>query len=131
MPAIVERVPDEPIITITFVDEIGSRSDVHQTLHEIGRYMEEINAPLYLLYDTRTLKITFGGMVASLAEFTTEGLKILPDLPVRTVVIGTNELVRLASKAAGQDQYGGHKVVMVETMEEALAHIRAELAGGQ
>jgi hypothetical protein len=46
---------------------------------------------------------------------------------LRIAAVSRSELIKLAARSASQQQYGGWKVMIFDTYEEALAHARKDL----
>ena len=130
MPINVECLPDEPIIIASFVEPIDYREEspwMFQRFVEIRDTDLEGYSRYYTIIDTNGVKVGFSDMVFIMGESRIARQQRREDRPVTLVLVGSGGLMELASKAAGQRQYGSYSMRLFTSLEDALESIRAEL----
>lgn len=84
--------------------------------------------PVYLIIDLSHVKSTLGNIMEGLAGALLPHDDLNTDqvfaARTRLIMIGSSGLIKVAVRAAGQDQYGRHRMEFFETLDEALEHIR-------
>ena len=127
----VEQLQGLPFPTI-----LAQMSEPFDTARETPDSVNESNAllaglegdPVYLIIDLSQVKTTLGNIMQGLAGalLPHDGLHTEHVFASRTrmLMVGSSGLVKMAVKAAGQDQYGNHRMEFFETLDAALEHIR-------
>ena len=121
---------------LPFPTVLCSMSEPFDTAKETPDSVNESNVILagiegdvvYLIIDLSQVNTTLGNLIQGL------GAALLPHAELksdqvfssrtRLIMIGSNSLVKMASRAAGQDQYGNRHMEFFPTVDEALAFIR-------
>ena len=128
MPAIVVKLPDEPIIVLTVTDPFAPQGDLPPAYEEVAEMIEDMPGPIYCLYDLSSVYLGFGDLIVVLGTAIRGTPGSASDPRVRGVIVGYDELAQLASEASRQEQYGHLDFPLFAVIEEAVAYARAELA---
>lgn len=124
----VTRLPGEPILIYTYPERIRSEQEVRDALEIGGSHEMEMDGDIYIIHDASRLKLDFSEMLTTLAVLTRE-MPNPQDMPrIRLYAVGSDQMVQMAAKASAQDQYGGLNVAMFDSLDAALADIRARIA---
>jgi hypothetical protein len=125
MTVIVERVPNEPIVIVRYaslVDDVARQT--LETSQQIMAAMHDEKGIFFRIIDLRPLKLSFSDLARGLAEEARSGLPgLISDPRVRTVIVGSSELVQ-----TGQSPYGNADIKLFVSLDGALVHARAEIA---
>jgi len=128
MPIRVEFMQDAPITVYHYPEKLESNQDLRDAVVEATNHNRALPDPvIWVIHNTTHLKLDFGTLVSGLAALTMDGPEGYNDPRLRAAVISSSELVKLAARSASQRQYGGWKVMIFDTYEEALAHAREDL----
>ena len=127
------RIGQKPIWVAKFTDtdEAPYNPVEHAQAIQKELYAEtaEVDGLIYYVSDYREISIKFTDLVAGLAEVFKPNVKtFFTEENVRIVTVGTQELVRLASQAASQEQYGGIEIQIYGDIDSAVQYIDGELA---
>jgi hypothetical protein len=128
MPAIVVKLPDEPIIVLTATDPFAPQEDLLPAYEEVAEMIEDMPGSIYCLYDLSSVYLGFGDLIVVLGTAIRGAPGSASDPRVRGVIVGHDELAQLAADASRQEQYGNLDLPLFALMEEAVAYARAELA---
>jgi len=126
----VEKLPDEPIIIITFRNPSNPTEDYGPLLDQVAKLCEGLEGPIYRITDLRQVNFSFSDMVVSIAEEFKSGRPgSAADPRIKAVLAASGELVKLAAESVKQEQYGAQSDTPIFTsLDEAIAYARAELA---
>jgi hypothetical protein len=123
-----EKLPDEPIIILTVRDPLGTPAEHRKSHEEIVALINTIEGDVYRITDMRELNITFAQMVDRIAqEGKARAAGAMSDERIKGIVVGSHDMVRFGTQAVSQQQYGGLKVPLFETLNEALTYARTEI----
>ncbi len=127
MPVTVQKMADENIILVAY-ESPYKVSETTESMEVIQQIVEQAVGVTYLIVDLSRLNMTFSDMVQGLAASTSgrQGWSV-KDPRTRMVVVGANKLIEFGVKAVNQTQYGGINIPLFDTMDEALAYVRAEI----
>lgn len=119
MPSHVEPHFAERILFQRYVPPVNPEEDIPATIQAIIDFHQQVQGEFFVIIDARQFPVTFDVLVDAL-DLTRRNLA---GIPARFVVIGDNDLVRLAAEAIAQKQYGGFEAGKVfSTDEEAFAY---------
>ena len=118
-----ERIPGQPIVVCTIYPEIDIESDPAQSYEQVHEMLADEVGTLYRIINFLEIHVEFSHVVMGLAS--DPGMH---DPRMRTIMVGTHDLVRLAAAASSQEQYGAKSVELCTSVEEAVATAQAELA---
>ncbi|NDJ36427.1 MAG: hypothetical protein GYB64_17375, partial [Chloroflexi bacterium] len=118
----IQELDAERIIVITLEPPYQGAPDTRHAFEQARLFRERVGSPVWAVWDFSWVDLNFPLIV--------QGLSALTDLPsaeegtIHPIIVGTGKFVELIASAVGQDQYGGHRVTLVTSPEEALAFIR-------
>ncbi len=124
MPISVEPHAAERILFERYVAPVNPETDMLTAIQAIKEFYEQVQREFFVIVDAREFPVTFDVLVDALNLVRRQ----MAGVPARFVVIGDNELIRLAAEAIAQRQYGSFeagKVFAADT--EAFEYCTAEL----
>ncbi|HEC22199.1 MAG TPA: hypothetical protein ENI95_04710 [Chloroflexi bacterium] len=122
----VQRLPNEPILIVTRFD--ATPSDLLQIFQQSLELSEDIEGTVYRIHDISRVDLDFGTMVAGMANASEKRKGSMRDPRFQDILVGGHELIRLASAAFQQEQYGNLTIPFFESLEEALDYARKQIA---
>ena len=125
----VRRLDDLPVVLTTIDAEFSVESELEFYLGDIATALDASDEQLYLVSESQEFKVNFSDMVMGLGKGTRGASAALnhPKIAEICAVIPDNTLLKLAVQALGQMQYGGKKVTLNSTLEDALAYVREQI----
>ncbi len=126
MPVTIEKLPDQPVIVITVTEPFDHFKELPAGFRKFQELAASVQGTIYRIIDVTGWRVPFNAVVDGLAADTRGGAATDPR--VRTVLVGSGEMVELGVKAVKQRQYGGREMALFASMDEALAYVNAELA---
>jgi len=131
MPIQVERLPNEPIIIYHYPEKLVTGSEITEALEEAIRVHQstmDANPVIWVIHNTTDLKIDFSTVISMIATLTKDGPEGFDDPRLKVAAVTQSDLIRFIAKSTNQDQYGGWKVRVSESLEEAIAYAREDIA---
>jgi hypothetical protein len=126
MPLPVEKLPDVPIVILTYADNTEA-DDVHRAFAQVAHYLQQ-DQFLYVVNDLSHLtNVNFGAMVMGAAEVSKAGPGSLADPRTQHILVGEHLLIKMSGEAMKQDQYGKHEVPVFPTVDAALEYVRLKI----
>jgi len=126
----IQRLPGEPIIINTLAADFNVSRDALPSLQETFTLVEEIGGPVYSIMDVRQLSISFSDLVLGMGMLTRGEMALFTDPRLRLIAVGASGLAAMGAKALSQAQYGNLSVHLCDTVDEAIAYAREQVAGG-
>jgi hypothetical protein len=124
----VEFIEDAPITVYHYPEKLESTLELKDAVIEGTNHNKEISDPvIWVIHNTSQLKINFSSLIMALVALTKEGPEGFDDPRLRIAAVSSSELIKLAARSASQQQYGGWKVLIFDTYEEALTYAREDL----
>lgn len=133
MPYKLKELPGEPIIISTLLPPFDYNNDLRAIGEEVKIILQETSGIYYFITDTTALNhLTFNDVVFGLVAATRGAASfLLRDERLKPLFVGTSTFVRLATDSLRQKQYGGLSFRMFSSLDQALVHIRQEIATKQ
>ncbi|HEC22198.1 MAG TPA: hypothetical protein ENI95_04705 [Chloroflexi bacterium] len=120
-----QRLPDEPILIVTRFDAVPSDlPDIFRLSLELKK---EIEGTVYRIHDLSRIDLDFSTMVEGMANASAKCEGSMRDSRFRDILVGSHELIQLASAAFQQKQYGGLTIPLFESLEEAVEYARLQI----
>ncbi|NDJ36072.1 MAG: hypothetical protein GYB64_15565, partial [Chloroflexi bacterium] len=119
-----EKLSGENIVVVTYTSPWDPRQDIAEAGRQTANVLAQVEGRLYRIDDLRLSGMTFSTFVQGIDEATNGTPGSMVDERVQGILVGTDELVRMASESMTQDQYGATDTPFFTTLEEALAHAR-------
>lgn len=129
MPVTVTRVPDTPIITAVLEPPFNVRDEAPEMFQAFINIRDTIEGydRYFVVIDASQITFGFSEIVGFLGESRAARQQRRDDMPVSVAIVGTGALVEMATNALSQQQYGGYKVRLFTSLDDALDAIHAEL----
>ncbi len=130
----VKRIQAEPILICTFTNTI-SGEDLEYAWSKSVKLTEDIltgnsDAHIYRITDMREVTFHFGQLVSAMAA-SQRGHNIPGSTSdprfIELAVLKPGGLVHMGARSMAQSQYGGVKIEIFETVEEALEYARQQI----
>jgi hypothetical protein len=127
----VSKVPDEPIIVAAYEAPISIREDIPEMFRSLSSVMlaaaeEEV---LYVISNTTSAEpLRFGDMVFILSEVRMMTRVRGGHQEIHLILVGSDSFMDLAAKSMSQPEYGGFRIQIYGTLDEALAAARMDMA---
>ncbi|MBN1313496.1 MAG: hypothetical protein JXB30_18965 [Anaerolineae bacterium] len=130
MTIIVEKLPDGPVILASYQEPMNWEKETPDMFEQIFAIRDTFEGypKYYTIIDVSAVKVGFGEMVLALGEVRKASKRRRPDMPIRISLVGSGNLVELASKAMEQHQYGEYRVPLYTSLDKTLDDIRADIA---
>lgn len=122
----VVKMQDEPIILVTIIGhlDVDMARGIYAKIAEIAAVMD---GPIYRITDVRQEHTTFGEIISVIKEASKGTAGSTTDPRIKNVFVGNEKMARVARDVLSKNM-GGASMPMFATMEDALKHIRDELA---
>ena len=127
MPVTVERLPNEPIIMARLWGEIDI-SCISEMYERSVPIIEEVGGTTWRVTDALDVETTFSDVVQILGKIASDTPGATTDPRVKSVLVGTNQWVTFVADSLQQRQYGTLNIPRYETVDEALAFVRSQIA---
>jgi hypothetical protein len=102
---------------------------VRAVIDAVAEQIEGMEPPIYRIDDASHVQLDLGMMAVSLAEETRQRPGSASDPRICCIGVTHTRIAQFAAQAAGQEQYGGVRIDMVESLDEALHIARTALEG--
>jgi hypothetical protein len=124
MPYEVKILPAEPIVFVSITPPFNPLSDVPEAYTKAAQLSQTIPGTVFMLSDVSTISLSLDDMINGMAMLR----GVLPkDNRYRFLAIGSAELIKFAAQAMKQAQYGNVDIRLFASLDEAVAHVHAEL----
>jgi hypothetical protein len=128
MPFTVTQLPGEPIVIVKTglpIDRyLASTLSVNA---QLARLAAESRTTFFVLVDASDLTPSFSDVLIGLSTLEEPGSWI-KQRQARGILIGTHPMIDIAAKRLMQQL--GVRIIRIQTLQEALDHARAQIAGG-
>lgn len=124
----IKQMENLPIFVATMSEPHDAIADATGIEKEMHQNIAAVNGTVYYIPDLSAIKITFSNIVIGLNEAFKEGSGSFYSNPrVKMLMVGSDEMLRVAADAGSQDQYGNVPIELFATVDEAVAHAKAQL----
>src|SRR5215210_1124109 len=127
MPVKVEKLPDEPIIVLTYTGHMDVEL-VKSAFLQSAELAAHIEGPIYRISDVRQGEGDFVDVMKIIAEVRKGVRGSSADPRIKVVFVGSHHMARLYADFLQKQQYGAKMIPFFHTPEEALAYIRLDMA---
>ena len=124
----VSRIPNEPIIVATLDGDINAEQFKEMFIRS-AEITKEIGGHVCRITDARNVGVSFGELFGIIAAASKGVPGSTTDPNVTAILLGNNQMVKLAAQAFRQKQFGGLQIPLFQRMEDALEYVYLELAG--
>jgi hypothetical protein len=123
----IETRPEELIVIATFNADFNVQKETASYADELKNKLEQMPGPSSLITHVDLVSAGFGDLVSGLGLLTQGKLAVLSHPNIKEIiVVTTKDLFSLGAKALGQSQYGGLRVSVARTLEEAIELAKQE-----
>lgn len=126
MPVTITRLPNEPIVIVELRERMDLNS-VRTMFKQTAEIARDMNQPVYRIANFLNVNVSIREMAAALAEGTKGGPGSPRDRQVPFVMVAGRNRIRFFFEMLRRKEYGGIEVPVFDTMDEALAYVRAQL----
>lgn len=126
MPVQVEKLPNEPIIILTYSGDVDAET-IKSAFHQSVELMASMEGTVYRISDVRGFDLDPAAMLELfklIADIRNDLAGSSADPRIHGVFVGDHELARLYAEIMGQYAFGSTQIPFYETLDEALAYIR-------
>ncbi len=131
MPIHVQKLPNEPIIILTYIEPCIPNKDMPPALAQVASYLNGGPSLTYVINDLMNAKMDLGSMILSMAENARGGPGSPADPRTRHALVSAARIVQIIKSALGQDQHGQTNLEVYPTLSEALTAVRQRIAQAQ
>ena len=126
MSYIIKQLGDESIIIITCIN-FNVTVDMPNVHRDVATLIQDKPGLFYRIVDLTEANFSFSGAVDGLLVASRSATGGVADPRTRTILVGTDEMTKLASEAFKQDQYGKRDVPMFSSLKAGIDYARTEL----
>lgn len=124
----IEKLPGEAIIVYTQGAATPEEQGIVETLEDIARCLDQQTERVFLVWNVGGMSIELDDLVQSASKAGRGSNAVLHHPKVReNVYVVSNRMVRLAIKGLESATFGRAKVVLFDTLDEALSYCRDQL----
>lgn len=127
----VKKFPDEPIVLVSVYSSVRlENTDVYQeNTRQILELFDSLKEPIYYIYDLTDAKLDLAQVIVGANKGAGSASGSLRHPIVKEVVIVTqSNLIKLAAKGLKSAVFGSVVVSVFDTLDEALAYARTQIA---
>ncbi len=126
MPVKVEKLPDLPVIVLTYEGHMDVDT-VKSAFVQSAAIAAEIEGTVYRISDVRQGEGNFADVVNIIKAIGASALGSSADPKIKGVFVGGHQLARMYADFLKQEQFGSTAIPFFQTLEEALEYIRVDL----
>ena len=121
MTYMIEKLPDENIIVVTYTVPFDIQQDTGGAITDTGEMLEGMTPPVLRVSDFSTARLDFSQIVVGMASSIEKKPGAVGDERLIDVLVGTvQELGTIVANGYRQEQYGSLSVQYFTSMDEAL-----------
>jgi hypothetical protein len=125
MPVKVEKMPDLPIIVLTYEGHMDVET-VKSAFTQSAAIAAEIEGTVYRISDVRKGEGNFGDVVGIIKAIRESSTGSSADPKIKGVFVGGHQLARMYADFLKQEQFGSTTIPFFQTLEEALDYIELD-----
>ena len=129
MPVEVKRLPDEPIIVLTYSGAVDAGT-VESAFQQSIELIDGIGGTAYRISDVRALQVDerrIGELFKLIIDLRRDKSGSSADPRIHGVFVGGHQLARIYADFMRQHQFGGTLIPFYHTLDEALAYIHFQI----
>jgi hypothetical protein len=121
MPPILQEIPHEPIVVITYIDpyDPDDIAPVFQYIADLAHFVPRI----YVVDDLSQLDLNAGDLTVTLQQMANAGPGSPSDPHALHMLVGTDEMITFAAEAADQEPYSSLDMAFFPSIDDALAFV--------
>ncbi|MBN1427042.1 MAG: hypothetical protein JXB07_01575 [Anaerolineae bacterium] len=127
MPAKIERLHNEPIITVVWTDPANVKQDMPESWKEVDRLIGQDESGVYCITDLRGLNMDIPSTIAGMALQRERRPGSSADPRIRSILVGSGIFLEIVTKGVRQVRGANANLPLFSTMEDALAYAREQI----
>ncbi|PJF39686.1 MAG: hypothetical protein D6737_06595 [Chloroflexi bacterium] len=127
MPAIVKKLPDQPIVIVSIQNYI-TVDDARAVYQQLAKIAADIDGTVYRITDVCQMTMTFQEMIAIVREAMRGAPGSTSDPRIKNIFVGQNCLAEVAQDLMAKQ---GVDILMFDTMQEAMDYIQQQIDESQ
>lgn len=123
----VEILPNLPVIHVKYMGQT-TKDEIIEAMREVIQLALTLTAPkIFHIIDVAEAQTDFMAMMGVFKEISHNTPSIPSSAEYHRMFIGTNDMAKLSSQMMTLPQFGGMKVPIFKTVDDALRYIHQEL----
>ena len=125
----VEKLPGEPIVVSTMLDDFSVADHLPGMIDELSALFDSQPEPVYYISDVGHLSLNLEDILFG-STATARGQNPVLHHPniKRTILVTSSKMIKLAVKGMNSEVFGNIRIDLFETVDEAFAYVREQLA---
>lgn len=120
----VQKLVGEPVAIVTYTPPFNIERDLFQAREQLAEISKKVSGTLHIVIDVSRLDLSFSDIMIGMGESSGARLEEINAGDVSMSFIGSPDMLQMVKDAYQQEQYGGMKVDIYGTLDEALDAIR-------
>src|SRR3954463_13507226 len=122
MPVRVEKLPDLPIIVLTYEGHMDVET-VKSAFSQSAAIADSLPGTVYRISDVRSGEGNFADVINIIKAIRENVLGSSADPKIKGIFVGNNQFARMYADFLKQEQFGSAAIPFFQTLEEALEYI--------
>lgn len=122
-----KRLGSEPIIIVVWENPLDVRRDVPNMWKEVDNLIKAGENKIYCVNDLKNVTVDLSTLISGMALQQGSKPGSASDPRIRTMLVGSGPVWKIASQAFKQVRHGDPNVQLFSTIEDALTYIREEV----
>jgi len=122
----IERLPNEPIVVVTWIEPVDLHKETPDKFAQIDALIGS-NENAYVIDDLSQAKLDFSTLVSGMAAQREKAPGSPSDPRISTALVGSGFFMELISKGAKQFQYGSLDIPLFSSLDDALVYVREKI----
>lgn len=125
MPVKVEKLPDKPVIILTYQGHMDVET-VKSAFSQSAAIAASIDGIVYRISDVRNSEGSFADVVNVIKAIRVNTVGSSADPKIKGVFVGNNQFARMYADFLKQQEFGITNIPFFQTLEEALEYIELD-----
>lgn len=123
----VHKLTGENIIVVTYKDPFEPNIDINKAQEHIAGMLDMFDGVVYRIDDLSNSPMSWNTFVEGIFLATRDVPGSMTDPRIQGILVGADDMVKMASESMKQEQYGATNTPMFKTLDQALARAREKL----
>ncbi|MBN1201664.1 MAG: hypothetical protein JXJ20_07410 [Anaerolineae bacterium] len=122
----VEKLPDEPIVLLTLAPGYDLETDFPHSYADTMAILDSVSEPVFYVNDFSAVQFDMNVLIQGASKTAGQrGTYHHPNVK-EVIIISPNIAVQMSAQGLKSDVFGNVNIVVFATIEEGLAHARAQ-----